>query len=79
MGYVLVNTVPEHILTLSFAQNNELILASTSCGIRIYLTKCFSCISFLGKYTIHSLRLIGFIFTSEIKDGVSQAICLQLQ
>ena len=61
MGFVMVNKIPEHIINLSFAQNKEIILAATSCGLRMYLTKCFSCIGFTGKYTIYTLVFI-FMF-----------------
>ena len=60
MGFVMINKIPEHIISLNFAQNKEIILAATSSGVRMYLTKCFSCIGFTGMYTI------SFYFNSQI-------------
>ena len=50
LGYYYVQNPNETISALFFTEKNEYIIAATSRGMRIYLSKNFGCIHFMGKY-----------------------------
>jgi hypothetical protein len=71
LGYYYVETPAEDIHSIAFAEKNEYLIAATSRGLRVYLTKNFGCVHFIGKYPQYCL--LKFIYKRS-----KEALNLQL-